>query len=414
MKDPEADSDSVITLDDVCEFIVDCLHKTAPTQSTGYPSIRTPNVGRGRLILQGVNRVSAEVYEEWTKRAVPEPGDLILAREAPAGNVAAIKDGQTVCLGQRTVHLRPDRERVDSDFLCYYLLAPRQQGFLLAGETGATAGHVNMRDIRRLDIGPLPSLDTQKTLGQTLSAYDDLIENNRRRIALLEEAARLLYREWFVHFRFPGYEHARNIDGIPEGWESVPVKSVCSTYDDGDWLETKDQGGSDYRILQISNIGSNSFVETGNWRYITEETFRRLNCHEVVPGDILVSRMPRPIGRGWMVTPMPFRMVTAVDVTIVRADQSRVEPYLLLHHINSDQNVGRCEANATGATRPRISRKNMGNLPITLPPMELQHQFAEIAPENNRLRDNLFKQNESLAKARDLLLPRLMKGEITV
>ncbi len=414
MKDPGAGSEGAMTLDDVCEFIVDCLHKTAPLQSTGYPSIRTPNVGRGRLILDGVNRVSEEVYEEWTKRAVPEPGDLILAREAPAGNVAVIKDGQTVCLGQRTVHLRPDRETVDSDFLCYYLLAYRQQGLLLAGETGATAAHVNMRDIRRLEIGRLPDLDTQKTLGQTLSAYDDLLENNRRRIALLEAAARLLYREWFVHFRFPGHEHVKITDGLPEGWESAPVKSVCSTYDDGDWLETKDQGGSDYRILQISNIGSNSFVETGNWRYITEETFRRLNCHEVVPGDILISRMPRPTGRGWMVTPMPFRMVTAVDVTIVRADQSRVEPYFLLHHINSDQNVGRCEANATGATRPRISRKNMGNLAIVLPLMELQHQFAEIASENNLLRDNLFKQNESLAQARDLLLPRLMNGEITV
>ena len=110
------------TLDDVCEFIVDCLHKTAPIQAEGYPSIRTPNVGRGRLILDGVNRVSEAVYQEWTQRAVPVAGDLILAREAPAGNVAIIKDGQVVCLGQRTVHLRPDRKKVDPDFLCYYLL----------------------------------------------------------------------------------------------------------------------------------------------------------------------------------------------------------------------------------------------------------------------------------------------------
>ena len=85
-------------LGDVCEFIVDCLHKTAPIQEVGYPSIRTPNVGRGRLILDGVNRVSGEIYAEWTRRAVPMPGDLILAREAPAGNVAIVKDGQTVCL----------------------------------------------------------------------------------------------------------------------------------------------------------------------------------------------------------------------------------------------------------------------------------------------------------------------------
>ena len=183
------------TLDEVCIFIVDCLHKTAPTQPTGYPSIRTPNVGRGRLLLDGVNRVSEDVYAEWTKRAIPEPGDLILAREAPAGNVAIIREGQTVCLGQRTVHLRPSHEKVDPDFLCYYLLAPRQQGALLAGETGATAGHVNMRDIRRLELGTLPTVPEQQRLGQIIAVYDDLIENNRRRIALLEKAARLLYRE---------------------------------------------------------------------------------------------------------------------------------------------------------------------------------------------------------------------------
>ena len=174
MKGIGANSGDNPTLDSVCKFIVDCLHKTAPTQPTGYPSIRTPNVGRGRLLLDGVNRGSEHIYTEWTKRAVPEPGDLILAREAPAGNVAIIREGQTVCLGQRTVHLRPDQEKVDPDFLCYYLLAPRQQGALLAGETGVTAGHVNMRDIRRLKLGTLPTVPEQKKCGQIIAAYDDL------------------------------------------------------------------------------------------------------------------------------------------------------------------------------------------------------------------------------------------------
>jgi type I restriction enzyme, S subunit len=113
--------------------------------------------------------------------------------------------------------LRPDRNQVDPDFLCYFLLAPKQQGNLLAGETGATAGHVNMRDIRRLNLGVLPDRSTQKKAAEIISAYDDVIENNRRRIALLEEAARMLYREWFVRFRFPGHEHIKIIDGIPRG-----------------------------------------------------------------------------------------------------------------------------------------------------------------------------------------------------
>ncbi len=128
----------ILTLNDVCELIVDCLHNTAPTQEEGYPLIRTPNIQRGRLDLKDVYRVSEENYDIWTQRAVPQTNDLILAREAPAGNVAIVKEGQTVCLGQRTVLLRPNAEIVDPDFLCYFLLAPKQQGRLLAGETGGS------------------------------------------------------------------------------------------------------------------------------------------------------------------------------------------------------------------------------------------------------------------------------------
>ena len=101
-----------VSLDELCEFIVDCEHKTAPVQDTGYPSIRTPNIGKGRLLLKNVNRVSEQTYKIWTKRAVPESGDLILAREAPVGNVAIIPKGLKICLGQRTTLIRPDKSKV--------------------------------------------------------------------------------------------------------------------------------------------------------------------------------------------------------------------------------------------------------------------------------------------------------------
>ncbi len=92
-----------MTLSDVCELIVDCPHSTAVDEGKGYPLIRTPNIGKGRLLLDGVHRVSRQVYEKRNERAVPKENDLILAREAPVGNVAIIKKGQEVCLGQRTV-----------------------------------------------------------------------------------------------------------------------------------------------------------------------------------------------------------------------------------------------------------------------------------------------------------------------
>lgn len=138
------------TLDDVCTLIVDCEHKTAPIQATGYPSIRTPNIGRGRLILNGVNRVSETTYNGWTQRAVPQEGDLILAREAPIGNVAIIPPNLQVCLGQRTVLIRPDRCKVDPIYLTYLLLGDEIQGRIHSMSNGATVHHLNMKDIREL------------------------------------------------------------------------------------------------------------------------------------------------------------------------------------------------------------------------------------------------------------------------
>ena len=173
---------------DVCEFIVDCPHSTAKDEGTGYPLIRTPNIGKGRLLLDSVHRVSEEVYNKRNARAVPKENDLIFAREAPAGNVAIIRKNQKVCLGQRTVLLRPNTESVVPAYLNYFLLAPKQQYGLLGTANGATVAHVNIPTIRNLEIN-LPDIKTQHRIASILSAYDDLIENNQKQIKLLEEAA---------------------------------------------------------------------------------------------------------------------------------------------------------------------------------------------------------------------------------
>jgi type I restriction enzyme S subunit len=151
-------------LSDLCELIVDCEHRTAPIQQEGLPSIRTPNIGKGELLLDNVYRVSEATYREWTRRAEPLPGDLILAREAPAGNVAVIPKHLRVCLGQRTVLIRPDRGVFEPEFLAMLLLRPQIQGRLLAHSRGATVEHVNMKDIRALDVGAIPPLDVQRTI----------------------------------------------------------------------------------------------------------------------------------------------------------------------------------------------------------------------------------------------------------
>jgi type I restriction enzyme S subunit len=183
----------------LCEFIVDCEHKTAPTQEHGYPSIRTPNVGKGKLNLNGVNRVSEETYAAWTRRAVPLPGDLVLAREAPAGNVAVIPDGMQVCLGQRTVLIRPRREVFAPEYLAHLLLQRSSQRRLLAHSRGATVQHVNMKDIRAFMIAAVPSLDIQLQVVEKLSCIDQACESlevtQRQKLGALDELkSSLLHR----------------------------------------------------------------------------------------------------------------------------------------------------------------------------------------------------------------------------
>lgn len=403
-------------LNDVCEFIVDCLHKTAPIQDEGYPSIRTPNVGRGRLILDGVNRVSQEVYDEWTKRAVPQPGDLIMAREAPAGNVAIIKAGQTVCLGQRTVHLRADRRQVDPDFLCYFLLAPKQQGALLAGETGATAGHVNMRDIRRLKLGVLPGKPVQKKAGEILSACDDLIENNRRRIALLWEAARMLYREWFIQFRFPGHEHVKIRNSLPEGWERRSASEIADIFK-----------GKSYKSSELVERDGQPFINLkcierfGGFRTSGLKSFRgEYKAHHLAnPGDIVIAvtdmtrdamivaqaaRVPKNVGNN---------AIFSMDLVKVIPKEG-IESEWLYGMLRFSLFSAEVREKASGATVLHLKPKHIEEWIAPFPPDVLRTLFAEQFGAILDQVDNLEIQNDKLAQARELLLPRLMNGEIAV
>ena len=182
---------AVTRLKYICKLIVDCEHKTAPTQETGFPLIRTPNIGIGHLMLGGVNRVSEETYQEWSRRTIPQSGDLILAREAPVGNVAIIPKDLKVCLGQRTVLIRPDKNKVCSMFLVYLMLGDEIQARLLGRSTGATVHHLNMTDIRNLELPRLPSLSTQRKIADFLNRktkqIDKLIAAKGRKIELLKE-----------------------------------------------------------------------------------------------------------------------------------------------------------------------------------------------------------------------------------
>ena len=386
-------------LNDICEFIVDCPHSTAQDEGSGYPLIRTPNIGKGRLVYEGMHRVSEEVYNKRNVRAVPQDDDLILAREAPAGNVAIIKNGEKVCLGQRTVLLRPDKKQVDPDFLTYYLLAPEQQYKLLGTANGATVAHVNIPVIKDLPVA-LPEMKQQKKTAGILKAYDDLIEKHQRQIKLLEEAAQRIYREWFVDLRFPKYKEVRFFDGLPEGWRRKTIEDLC--------IKTKDivspeeiPNGTPY--IGLEHIPRHDFClsEWGNSSEITSAK-ARYQRNDIIFGQI---------------RPYFHKVGFALNDGVASTDSFILTPQkdvwgLFLLTVFSDAFVNfSYQTCKEGAKMPRADWNQMKQYPVLVADSETQTDYERRIRSITEEVRALALQNRHLSEAKNRLLPKLMSGE---
>lgn len=176
------------------------------------------------------------------------------------------------------------------------------------------------------------------------------------------------------------------------GWHETRLGDVCRSIDDGDWIETKDQGGNDFRLLQVSNVGVGAFRETGKYRYVTKETFDRLRCNEIRPGMVLVARMPDPVGRAWFVDRLKEPAITSVDVAIVDPNSTRLDGRFCAYLLNAPQQLAHAAAVAGGTTRVRITRRQLADFQILLPELSYQRKVSDLLAafdeliENNRRR----------------------------
>lgn len=162
-----------------------------------------------------------------------------------------------------------------------------------------------------------------------------------------------------------------------------PIKDVCVHFGDGDWIESKDQSEDGIRLIQTGNVGDGVFKDKEEKaRYITEETFVRLNCTEVLPGDILISRLPDPIGRSCII-PEVQKSITAVDCTIVRLCE-KILPEFFVAFSKTDLYLEQIATYTTGTTRKRISRANLGKVMIPVPEILKQEEFVFIARQSDK------------------------------
>ena len=383
-------------LQEICHFIVDCPHSTAPDEGVGIPLIRTPNIGFGRFNMEGVHRVSEKVYQVRCARAVPQNDDIIFAREALAGNAAIIKNNEKMCLGQRTVLIRPNPEKVCPDYLVYYLLAPEQQYKLLGTANGATVAHVNLPTIREMNVDNLPPIEIQRKIADVLSAYDDLIENNRRQIKLLEEAAQRLYKEWFIDLRFPGHKTTPIIDGIPQGWEKkklIDIADIQYGYAfDGNLFNSDGNGTPIVRIRNIpAGITEDYTTESADSQYL------------ITNGDILVGMDGEFHINTWC-GGTAYLVQRTCRIMPKNAD---LRGYLLLAIYEP---IKFFEKTVVGATVAHLGKKHLDSIILTIPTSELYSKLQEFFFK----RQDLMLQNRKLAESRDRLLPKLINGELEV
>ena len=252
----------------------------------------------------------------------------------------------------------------------------------------------------------LPGEKEQATVASTLSAYDDLIENNRRRIGFLEESARLLFREWFVHFRFPGHEHVKMTDGLPEGWGWRTLGDIAETNKES--YRAKELP-DEINYIDISSVAQGRvFSKT---RIPASEAPGRAR-RKIRDGDTIWSNV-RPNLRAYALMLEPEELdIVSTGFTVLTA--TKVPFTWLYMFVTTDNFVGHLMNHATGVGYPAVRPDDFERAGLPIPSRILLDHFHEAAEPNFRLICKLDQQNQKLAQARDLLLPRLMNGEVAI
>jgi type I restriction enzyme, S subunit len=321
-----------------CIGIYDGPHATPREADDGPIFLGIKNItDDGRIDLSEIRHVSEEEFPKWTRRVIPQQGDVVLTYEATLHRYALIPAEFRGCLGRRVALVRPDPTKADSRFLLYYFLS---SGWRRVVESSIINGAtVDRLPLEKLPTFPVrfPQLKTQRKIADILSAYDELVTNNQRRIELLEQSARHVFKEWFVRLRYPGHEHDKIVDRVPEGWERTTLGSLTTKIGSG---ATPRGGESSYKtsgitLIRSQNVYDYRFEEAG-LAFVDDNQAEQLDNVEVHAGDVLLNITGASVGRCCLVPTWCLPARVNQHVMIIRAKKECVSPYYLLCTLNSD------------------------------------------------------------------------------
>jgi type I restriction enzyme S subunit len=394
-----------LTLDDVCSKITDGSHHSPKSVNVGKPMGSVKDMTPFGLNLKTSRLISNGDFDKLVKQGCkPAVNDVLISKDGNSAldTVCRIRKPINAVLLSSVAILRPDTEVIEPEFLRLYLDAePTRQYLKATSISGAAIPRVILKDFKRAKIRLPSCLNHQKLISNYISNYDNLIENNNRRIAILEDMAQSLYREWFVNFRYPGHTDAVDGDGnqkfmdsplgqIPEGWEVKKFSEVVN--------------------YKTGKLNSNAAVLEGDFPFFTcsRETFRTntwsFDCECVLlAGNNANAIYPIKYFNG---------KFDAYQRTYVITEKNRVEItpsflfYCLEIKLNQLKNI------STGTSTRFLTKGILDNLDLLVPTSTLMSAFNSIVLNLLSSQGNLRKRNENLKKQRDMLLPKLITGQI--
>ena len=348
-------------------------------EATEHPYLRVVDFGDHGINRSDIKYIDAKTFD-YIKRYTIDSSDIYISIAGTIGRVGIVpKDLSGANLTENAAKITDISDDVDHRYLMYYLRSPIGQGAIRNRTGGTSQPKLALYKIVDIDF-PYRPLSIQKSIASILSAYDDLIENNQRRIQLLEQSAQLLYKEWSVHLRFPGHEHVNITDGVPEGWTKKPLGEIAPL-NYGKALKKDDRIPGPFPVFGSSGI---------------------IGTHEksLVPGPAIIVGRKGNVGSTYWSQDDFYPIDTVYFIEAKYCSIYLYHVLLNMQFINTDVAV------------PGLNRNFAHSRLLLVPDNKIFSLFEQHTTKIYEQINRLTKYNQTLTQARDLLLPRLMNGKI--
>ena len=396
------------SLDDVCLLVTDGTHDTPKRVKDGFPLIKAKEIGGGKIDFEACDQISEEEHLRVIARSKPEHGDTLFAHiGASLGEAAFVKTDRPFSI-KNIALFKPDLNIINERYLYYLVISPDFQGLAKQTKTGSAQPFLSLGHLRSHRITYHEALNEQRKIAAILSAYDDLIENNLRRIKILEEMAQNLYREWFVKFSFPACAAGAAgrpdspLGRIPGGWEVVSLGKLTELRKD----KFKEKLHSECPLLDLAKMQQRT-LSVGETGCPDELTTSRIFFEE---DDILFGSIRPYLHK---VALAPYRGVTNISVLVIRPAEKILQSFLTVF-LSSIDTIRWADQHSTGTKMPVIKWEALQTMPVLMPTQAVLCAFETSVQPMLQTVKMTSSRNQNLRHTRNLLLPRIISGEVDV